>query len=43
MPTLEKAGFQKENINTDVMSITPADDCLYYQYNQMIAPHIIKS
>lgn len=39
---LEKAGFKKENISTETMPITPDPDCRYYEYNQMIAPTIIK-
>eukprot|EP00918_Siedleckia_nematoides_P012374 GHVU01027198.1.p1 GENE.GHVU01027198.1~~GHVU01027198.1.p1 ORF type:complete len:200 (+),score=39.89 GHVU01027198.1:251-850(+) len=42
IPELEKAGFTKKNISTEVMPIEPEKSCKYYSHKEMIAPKIIK-
>jgi len=42
LPHLIKSGFQEANISTELMPITPDEDCRYYSHTEMIAPTIIK-
>lgn len=42
LPHLVKSGFQEANISTELMPITPDEDCRYYSHTEMIAPTIIK-
>ena len=42
LPKLLEMGFEKENISTEIMKITPAEDCKYYSHGEIIAPRIIK-
>ena len=42
MSKLVEAGFEEENITTDILDIEPPADCKYYQFKQMVAPKILK-
>lgn len=42
IPKLLKAGFKRNNITWNVISIEPPIECRYYSHKQMIAPIIIK-
>jgi guanidinoacetate N-methyltransferase len=39
---LEQAGFERGNINFEVCTINPADDCRYWHHSSIVAPTVIK-
>ena len=43
IPNLIEAGFKASKISTEIMPISPLNECRYYSHNVMIAPSITKS
>ena len=42
IPKIAEAGFEEQNVTTEVMDISSPNDCEYYTHKKMIAPTIIK-
>ena len=42
VPHLVKAGFREEDISTEIVPMSPPEECKYYQFHQMIAPTVLK-